>query len=568
MIMDRLQLNMASMEMVTADAWRVGIYCRLSKDDDLQGESASIAHQREYLESYCQSQGWEVFDVYQDDGYTGLNMERPDLQRMLSDAKKGKINLILTKDASRLGRNYLETGRLMDYFFPKNSIRYIAVNDGIDTLYDNNDIAPFKNILNEMYSKDISKKVHSSYVVQARKGKFTGCLAPLGYMKDPADKYHLVVDEDTAWIVKALFDYAMEGKGSNYIRRRLEEGKVPCPTWWNRQKGLRNTYTHWEKEDPENGRFMWDFSVIETILQNPVYYGAIASQRKNYRFKVGVIGDKKPEAWIIVEDCHDPIIDKRTFMAVQEKIRKRQHPRGTKEYSLFSGLIKCKQCGKALTIRDSNTKNPIRMYSCVTYNRFGKQHCTQHRVEYDKLCEVTLDTIRKAAKAALKDQKKIIQRIASKDTQETDAVRERLQRNIAKATDRLEVLEKMIGRLYEDMISGKISESNFASLMKKTEDEQRALQVQITEDQERLSNAGCVTDDTKDWLAIISDYAGIEELDRTTLHHLVKQIVVDEQIDKDGNRDITIEIHFNFKNSPVFMGAGFTTCADRKKKAG
>ena len=565
MIMDRLQLNMASMETITADVWRVGIYCRLSKDDDLQGESASIAHQREYLESYCASQGWQVVQVYQDDGYTGLNMNRPDLQRMLADAERGKINLVLTKDSSRLGRNYLDTGYLEDYFFPKNGVRYIAVNDSIDTLYDNNEIAPFKNVLNEMYSKDISKKVHSSYVVQARKGKFTGCLAPLGYMKDPEDKYHLIIDEDTAWIVKALFDYAMEGKGANYIRRQLERGKVPCPTWWNRQKGLRNSYTRWEKEDPENGRFMWDFSVIEDILQNPVYYGAIASQKKKYRFKVGVIGEKTPKEWITVEGCHEPIIEKHLFMAVQDKIKQRQHPTGKKEYSLFSGLIKCKQCGKALTIRDTNAKNPIRIYGCVTYNRYGKEHCTQHRVEYDRLCDMTLDTIRKAAKAALKDRKDILKRISTADEQEADAQRDRLRRNIAKATDRLGVLEKMIGKLYEDMIAGKISDGNCSALVKKAQDEQDALRSQIAEDEERLANTGGVTDETKDWLATISDYADIKELDRATLHRLVKRIDVDEQIDDDGNRDITIEIYFNFKNSPVFTGAGFNTCAAGRK---
>ena len=568
MIMDRLQLNMASVETMPADVWRVGIYCRLSKDDDLQGESASIEHQREYLEAYCKEQGWDVVQVYQDDGYTGLNMDRPDLQRMLADAKKRKINLVITKDSSRLGRNYLETGHLMDYFFPKNGVRYIAVNDSIDTLYDNNEIIPFKNVLNELYSKDISKKVHSSYLVQARKGKFTGCLAPLGYKKDPEDRYHLIIDEDTVWIVKVLFDYAMEGKGANYIRRQLEKGKVPCPTWWNRQKGLRNSYTRWEKEDPENGRFMWDFSVIETILQNPVYYGAIASQKKTYRFKVGVIGDKMPADWIIVEDCHEPIIDRHTFDAVQAKIRQRQHPTGKKEYSLFSGLIKCKQCGKALTIRDTNAKNPIRIYGCVTYNRYGKQHCSQHRVEYDRLYDMTLDAIRKAAAAALKDSKDILKRISDADTQEEDARRDRLQRNIAKATDRLGVLEKMIAKVYEDMIAGKISDENCTALVEKAQDEQKALRSQIAECEERLANAGGVTDDTKDWLATISDYANVKELDRATLHYLVKRIEVDEQIDKDGNREITIDIHFNFKNSPVFTGAGFNTCAGRTRKAG
>ena len=234
------------------------------------------------LEKYCEKQGWEVVAVYQDDGFTGLNMERPDLQRMLRAIERRQINLVITKDLSRLGRNYLQTGHLIEDFFPRNGVRYIAMNDGIDTLRDNNDIAPFKNILNEMYSKDISKKVHSSYLLKAQKGQFTGCLAPFGYRKDPEDKNHLLIDEETAPIVRLIFGYALNGHGPNYIRRRLEEEKIPCPTWWNRERGLRNTRTKWEKKDPENGRYMWDFSVIKDLLMNPVYTGAIASQKKDY----------------------------------------------------------------------------------------------------------------------------------------------------------------------------------------------------------------------------------------------------------------------------------------------
>ena len=207
-------------DMVSASGFRVAIYCRLSKDDDLQGESASIANQRDMLEKYCERQGWEVVSVYQDDGYTGLNMERPDLKRMLKAIERRRVNLVITKDLSRLGRNYLQTGILIEDFFPRNGVRYIAMNDGIDTMKDNNDIAPFKNILNEMYSKDISKKVHSSYLLKAQKGQFTGCLAPFGYKKDPENKNHLLVDEETAPVVRQIFGYALEGHGPNYRSRK------------------------------------------------------------------------------------------------------------------------------------------------------------------------------------------------------------------------------------------------------------------------------------------------------------------------------------------------------------
>ena len=178
--------------------WRVGVYCRLSKDDELQGESASISNQRDLLTAYCETQGWEIANIYQDDGYTGLNMDRPGLKKLLKAVEARQVNLILTKDLSRLGRNYLETGHLMEDFFPRNGARYIAMNDGIDTMRDSNDIAPFKNILNEMYSKDISKKVHSSYLLHAKQGKYTGVVPPFGYLKDPEQKGHLIIDQEKA----------------------------------------------------------------------------------------------------------------------------------------------------------------------------------------------------------------------------------------------------------------------------------------------------------------------------------------------------------------------------------
>ena len=215
-------------------AYRAAIYCRLSKDDDeREGDSASIQNQRAMLEQYCEAQGWEVVAVYQDDGFTGLNLNRPDLTRMLKAIERKQIDIVLTKDLSRLGRNYIETGQLMEDFFPRNNVRYIALNDGVDTDSDNNEIAPFRNLLNQMYSADISKKIHSSYVTKAHSGKFTGCLAPFGYRKSDADRNRLEPDPDTAPIVRYIFDLAKQGKGPNAIRRILEDEQIPCPAWWN-----------------------------------------------------------------------------------------------------------------------------------------------------------------------------------------------------------------------------------------------------------------------------------------------------------------------------------------------
>ena len=538
------------MDAILAGSFRAAIYCRLSKDDDLDGESASIANQRDMLESYCEKQGWEVVAVYQDDGYTGLNMERPDLKRMIKAIERRQVNLVITKDLSRLGRNYLQTGYLIEDFFPRNGVRYIAMNDGIDTLRENNDIAPFKNILNEMYSKDISKKVHSSYLLKAQKGEFTGCVAPFGYRKDPEDKNHLLVDEETAPIVRQIFRWALEGHGPNFIRRRLEEQKVPCPTWWNRERGIRNVRTKWEKQDPVNGRYMWDFSVIKDILMNPVYAGAIASQKKDYRFKIGTIGEKKPQDWIVVEQRHEPLIDRKSFAIVQDKLKSRQRPRQNGETSLFAGLIKCGECGKSLTIRTTHAKHSQQIYACKTYGAFGKTHCSQHRVEYDTLYRLVLNKIRECASAALMDGEAIAGKLTDTCEAEQKGQREAWERSLAKDEERIEVLEKMVLRLYEDMMAGRISDTNFNLMLGRTQTEQAELKARVEEARKRLSDEAKIESDARQWIDAIQEYADITELDAATLNRLIKEIVVHERIDSDKTRHISIEIHFNLKPIP------------------
>ncbi|MBR0227627.1 MAG: recombinase family protein [Clostridia bacterium] len=531
--------------------FKAGIYCRLSKDDDLQGESASIGNQRELLTSVCKVQGWDVAQVYQDDGYTGLNMDRPGLQNLLSDAKKGIINLVITKDLSRLGRNYLQTGHLIEDFFPRHGVRYIALNDNIDTMMDSNEIAPFKNVLNEFYSRDISKKVHSSYMVSAKKGLFVGTVAPFGYKKDPDQHGHLLIDEETAPAVRYIFQLAAEGHGPNFIRKKLEEAKVPTPAWWSRERGLRNLpLTRWEKIDPENGKYVWDFSVIKDLLINPVYIGAVSGQKRNYRFKLGAISEKKPEDWIVVEDRHDPIIDKATFEIVQEKLKSRQRPRQNGEFSLFAGLIKCGECGKALTHRMSCAHEPVPVYCCKTYNAFGKNHCTQHRVTEPMLKEIVLNKIRECAKAAQVDDDDVAKRL--KETCETEQRQrqEVLAHAIAKDEERLDALGKMVMQLYEDRMLKHITEENFTMLMEKTQQEQAEVQERIDAAKKSLNNEAQIAYDTQQWKEAISQYTDIQELDAATLNRLVKAIVVHEQIDDDGERHITIAIHFNLQPIP------------------
>ena len=525
---------------------RAAIYCRLSKDDDLSGPSASIQNQRELLCRYCEEQGWRVAGIFQDDGFTGLNMDRPDFQKMLGAVERGMFDVILTKDLSRLGRNYLQTGQLIEEFFPKNKVRYIALNDAVDTNIEN-DITPFRNILNEMYSRDVSKKVHSSYLTKAKSGKFTGCLAPFGYKKDPLDKNRLIVDEDTAWIIRKIYDYARNGSGPNRIRRRLEDEEIPCPAWWNRQKGLRDHITKFEREDPERGRFVWDFTTIKEILSNPVYVGAIASQKVNYRFKIGWMGDKRREEWIIVEGMHEAIIDRDTYDIVQEKVKSRKRADAWGNFSLFAGLVKCGQCGSTMNIRRANQKGNDRIYTCSRYNKYGKAHCTQHRIKYDTLYSIVLEQIRSCAEKALADEQEAAEQLRENCQADEQAERLLIEQSIAEDSERIGALERIISRVYEDMVAGRITEDNFNRILERSQTEQTTLKNRVTLNRQRLTQQDQEQEDNTHWLEIIKDYADIQELDDVTLNRLVQKIVIHEDVDSDTTRQ-TVEIHFNFSN--------------------
>lgn len=525
---------------------RAAIYCRLSKDDDItEGESASIQNQKILLEQYCEQQGWEIVAVYQDDGYTGLNMNRPDLQRMLRAIERKQIDLVITKDLSRLGRNYLETGRLLEEFFPRHGVRYIALNDSVDSDKENNDIAPFKNILNEFYSRDVSKKVHSSYLTKAKTGQFTGCLAPFGYKKSPENRNQLIIDEDTAWIVRRIFEYARNGHGPNYIRRKLEQEEIPAPVWWNRQKGLRNKKSKFEIADPERGRFMWDFTTIKEILSNPVYIGAIASQKTDYRFKTGWIKDKKPEEWIVVEDMHEPIIDRETYEIVQSKVRSRKRPDAWGNFGIFAGLLKCGQCGSAMNVRITNSKAREKIFTCSKYNKYGVAHCSQHRIKYDVLYGIVLEQIRHYARLALTNEQEVAKELMSSCSAEEQVEKELIQRGISEDSERAGELDKLITRLYQDMVAGRITEGNFERILQTTQAEQETLQKRLKLNRERLDCQQKEQADTSKWVTLIKEYADIQELDATILNQLINKIVVHEDIDGAVVRQ-TVEIHFNF----------------------
>ena len=495
--------------------------------------------------------------MFQDDGYTGLNTDRPDLQRLLKACEKGLVNLVITKDQSRLGRNHVQTEFLMEEFFPKHGVRYIALYDNVDTFDGDNEITPFKNVLNEMYSRDISKKVHASYHLQATKGKFTGVVPPLGYQKDPEKKGHLLIDDETAPIVRKIFQWAVDGHGINFISRELERQQIPCPSWWHRKRGLRTYYTKWEKKDPENGKYVWDESYLKSLLMNPVYCGDMASQKRYYRFKIGNQGDKAPEDWITVRDTHEAIIPRDVFALVQAKMkgRKRQTEQG--EYSMFAGLLRCAEYGGALTLKKTHTKDQHEVYTCSTCIHKGKAHCTQHRVDADDLYDAVLTRIQECAKAVTGDGTELEDRVKELCEEDTQGHRDSLEKLVSKQKDRLETLDRLIAKLYDDLINDKITESVFDKMLEKTQKEQADIKKELSQNESVLNTEEKLDAQSQQWIDDISEYADIKELDANLLNRLISKIIISEPQGKDGKENyrrtpetVTMEIHFNLKPIP------------------
>lgn len=308
-------------------------------------------------------------------------------------------------------------------------------------------------------------------------------------------------------------------------------------------------FTKWERMDPENGKYMWDFTVIEGILSNPVYIGTVASQKFFYKFKIGTLGEKKPEDWIAVEDMHEPIIDKAVFETVQEKRNGRRSARvGADNISLFAGLIRCKECGKALTIRYTHAKKSIAIYGCVTYNKFGKTHCTQHRVEYDELYSIVLGEIRALAREALADEEGMIRRLA-KEVEKRETSNKKVDEiQLAKDMERIDALTKIITKLYEDMIAGRINEDNFNLMLAKAQKEQDALKEKVKAQKQEKTSSDTAEQTNREWLKLIKKYKDLDTLTPELLNRLIKSIEVSEEIHEDGTRDVSLEIHFNVKN--------------------
>ena len=296
------------------------LYLRLSRDDELQGDSSSIVTQRQMLRKYAGEHGINVYDEYVDDGWSGTNFDRPEFQRMITDIENGKINCVIVKDLSRLGRNYILTGQYTELYFPSHNVRFIAVNDNVDSINGDNEFAPFKNIINEWYARDVSRKVHTALQTKFAAGERFSAYAPIGYRKDPNCHNRLIIDEETRWIIEKIFGYALNGKGAGKITKLLIEEKVPTPAWINYKRN--GTFARFFVDQPEEKRYMWIVSQVKSILKDETYIGnTVHNKQTTVSFKSKKKYRKPESEWLRVENTHEAIISKDDFLTVQEMIK-------------------------------------------------------------------------------------------------------------------------------------------------------------------------------------------------------------------------------------------------------
>ncbi|MVB09656.1 hypothetical protein CAFE_03180 [Caprobacter fermentans] len=527
--------------------YRVGIYTRLSRDDEREGESMSIENQKVILGNYVREQGWELIETYVDDGYTGTNFDRPDFQRMVEDVKDRKINLVVVKDLSRFGRNYIQVGEYTDYLFPSVGCRFIALNDGVDTLNTDNDIMPFKNLFNEFYSRDISKKVRSAKMARAKGGNYLCAYAPYGYRHDPQNHAHLIVDETVAPVVRRMFDMRMRGLSYLLIAKALNEEKVLSPRDY--------YYKCLGKENPRRVTHTWSDITVKEFLSNEAYIG------NTVQFKTGSISyknhkrvDKPQENWIRCEGTHEAVVDRETWDTVQEINRKKSRFRSQKEgtVTLFSGLLQCADCrGSMKMARDYNTRKDGHMnnrhaYICCTYSRGGIHACAPHRIMMHVLTDLVKEDIQKHARRILLDEDTVVRELIRRKNADSTSERATAERKLQVLRERVSQLDKLIAKAYEEMVAGDIPREVLLGLVDRYQSERNEKNGLAGELAERLAKSEETEQDIHRWVELIKRYMNVEEIDRDLLLRLIDKIIVGQKIEMEGVLQQSIIIVYNF----------------------
>ena len=517
------------------------LYERLSRDDNLEGESYSIGNQKKLLAKVAKEKGYTNLVHFLDDGISGVTMDRPGFVEMICQLEQGKAAAVFVKDLSRLGRNYIEVGRLTEEFFPDHDIRLVAVSDNIDTAEGENELAPIRNLFNEWYARDISKKRRISNKIKGNAGEPMG-QPPYGYIKDPNDPKHWIVDDEAAQVVRRVYSMTLEGFGTEQIAAQLEKDDVLTPRAYWLTKGIKRPGKG--KQQPPT---KWNSSTITKILSLQEYCGDILNFKtysKSYKNKKRIDNDR--ENWVVFQDVHEAIIERAVYEQVQQKrgkIRKRRTNNG--EHNMFSGLLVCADCGSNLHFHFNQGNPEIKYFNCSNY-KGNRGTCTStHYVRVDFLEEVVLGEIRRLTKFASLYEDEFVKAVIGHSQQAEQTDRKLKEKELRTLLARDEELDGLFERIYEDNVSGKLSDDRFAKMSRRYEDEQKELSEKIKKLRSEIEKQSSRSMTTDMFIGLVRKYTRARKLTPRMLNELIEKIEVFNAEKIDGVWEQRLRIHYN-----------------------
>lgn len=518
------------------------LYCRLSRDDEYSGDSMSIQTQKAMLSQYAKDNGFTNCQHFVDDGVSGTTFDREGFKQMISEIEAGKVGAVIVKDLSRLGREYLQTGYYTEIYFPQNDIRFISVNDGMDSANGESEFAPFKNIINEWYAKDISKKVKSAFRTRANNGGVCIGKTPFGYEKVEGMPNRLQPDEN-APVVRRMFTLALEGYNCYRIAKILESENVMNATAYFLIKSEKTDAPNFPKRP-----YHWEKQSVYQILTNPVYTGdlyCLKYARKSFKDKRIMV--KPQDEWVVVPNAHEALVSKQDFETVQHRVAVKQTGRPENPDNIFRGLLYCGGCDTRLAFQHrAKPRNSKGCYRCSRHIRIGKDECSAHYITFEQVYDIVLHSIQRHVKFSHKNAEKYAARLLNLAIRNDNSESALCKRELNKATKRLNELDKLIQKLYEDKVFGVISDERYATMSESMEKEQAELKKKISESTELLNSRADKEKSINEFVRLISNYENITELDFELVHTLIERIVVHEREIIDGKSVMRIDIYYRF----------------------
>lgn len=535
--------------------YNAGIYVRLSQEDMRAGESLSIENQKLILTKYVAEQGWNLIDTYVDDGYSGTDFNRPAVIRLLDDAKMGKINLIIVKDLSRFDRNYIQVGQYIDYIFPTYNIRFIALNDNVDTLNANSttmDMMPIMNVFNEWHAANTSKKIKAVIEANCKAGKYRATNAPYGYVKGNDENRLPVPDEPAASVVRRMFEMRSQGISPRHIADMLNEEKILTPSDY--------LYAKQGKPNPRKTTHLWCTERVRKMLQNPTYLGHLVQMRtttvshKNHK-----LIKRNEEDMVVIKNTHEPLVSQEMWDKCREMDNSVSQGKRDKhgEIMPLSGLMYCADCGEKMRLGWNNTttgskKKPRKYlrhnYQCGAYSRYGKFYCTSHHIKMKDINAIVLADIRMMSTLVVEDEEKARQQFLAQKEQINSHQIEMEQKRLRDGKYRLEELRKLIPSIYEDKVLGKIPEDVCVNLLEKYQAEQKELSEDVSKLEAKLSAVKQDKDDVEEFIRRLKKYTDVQELTREMALELIEYVTIDEY---SADRPRDIHIYYKLLDKPL-----------------